>query len=322
MSAVRKALGSDALILETRQADGDVEILAAVEEVSASEPEPLVPTPARGSTKEARQQALRWHGLSDDLAGRLLEDDLAHALTKSLRFGDLLPSSDATLLFVGEPGAGKSLSVLKLSTRLVMAGQTPLVISADGRKAGAIEQLAAMTRLLGLTLVVADDAATLRRAIGRRTAGGPVLIDGPGLIAGDEADDAMLSDFAAAASAETVLVLPAGLDVSEATELAAHYKSLGARRLVPTKLDVSRRIGGIVEASWRSGLMLTEAGSSPSVVDGFSSVTASMLAGRLQRIAGRTDASVVNPGDAKAQPDTRNTRHDERRGSQIFLRPA
>ena len=72
------------------------------------------------------------------------------------------------LLLVGPPGAGKTLTVARLATRLVMAGITPMVITADGKRAGATEQLAAFTRLLGISLIVASHPVTLGRALTRR----------------------------------------------------------------------------------------------------------------------------------------------------------
>lgn len=287
LDGLRRALGDDALILETREiavdAGGGVEILAAVEH-------PDTPPPrARGAEAlEARREALTWQGLSAELAGRLLEADLAHAVTKSLAFGDLPLGRGATpLLFAGEPGAGKSLTVMKLATRLVMGGETPLVISADNRKAGATEQLAAMTRILGLTLIVADDAPQIRRALGRRTDGAVVLIDGPGLVLSDQADDRVLRSLSRETGAEIVFVLPAGLDAAEAAETALDYAGAGARRLVATRLDVSRRIGAVVEAAFRSRLLLTLCGTGPELAGGLEPLTATMIAERLGRAAGR-----------------------------------
>ena len=45
-----------------------------------------------------------------------------------------------------------------------------------------------------------------------------------------------------------VLVLPAGLDVAEATDLALAYASAGAKLLVATRLDLAHRLGGILAA--------------------------------------------------------------------------
>ena len=283
MAAVRASFGEDALIVETRYVPSGVEILASVERHD-DEVAPLqVPDVLRKQDNE-RRVLLRWHGIGDELASRLSEGELAQACARNIAFGRLCLEPNAPpLLFAGEPGAGKSMSLIKVATRLVMTGATPLVISADGRKAGATEQLAAMTRLLGLTLIVADEPRTLVRALKRRLNGAPVLIDGPGMIVGDPHDEASLRAMLDAVTAELILVVPGGLDPGETIDIASYHAALGARRLIVTRLDVARRIGGLVEAAWHSRLILTEAGVGPSVVDGLEPLTAHSLAERLQQ---------------------------------------
>ena len=128
-----------------------------------------------------------------------------------MAFAPLPLDSARPLLLAGPPGAGKTLTAARLATRLVMAGITPLIITADGKRAGAVEQLAAFTRLLGVELTVANQPVVLGRALARRQPGAPVLIDAPGSDPFDPAQREELTMLAATADAETVLVLPAGL---------------------------------------------------------------------------------------------------------------
>ena len=309
MRSVRRALGEDGLILETREAGGGIEILAAADPAGPSEdartsPEPLAIAPPRGSAASALRDSLASHGLSAPLLPHLLEGDLAAALASTIRFGALpLDRGCAPLVFAGEPGAGKTLSVIKIATRLVLGGRAPLVISADDRRAGAIEQLASMTRLLGLTMIVANDAEQLRRAIGRRANDAPVLIDAPGLDVFSTADRAALTTMRDAAAAEIVLVLPAGLDAAEASETATEYAAIGARRMLATRLDVARRLGGIVEPAFRSGLMLTEGGTSADAASGLAPLTPSMLADRLREPA---FVAARHPARRRADPSSQD----------------
>ena len=69
---------------------------------------------------------------------------------------------------------------MRLATRLVMSGTVPMVVTTDGQRAGATEQLAAFTRLLGIPLLVASHPVSLARALAQRTDGAPVLIDTAG----------------------------------------------------------------------------------------------------------------------------------------------
>jgi flagellar biosynthesis protein FlhF len=252
MSRVRSELGDDALILATRRVTGGVEITAAVE---PEEPEPS--QPAAGA-------ALQYHGLPREFE------------PANLSFASL--PLEAPLLFVGPPGAGKTLTVARLATRLVIKGIQPLVITADGKRAGATEELAAFTKLLGIRLVVACHPVTLGRALVQHD--GPVLIDTPGCNPFDQMQLTDLTNLSATATGTLVLVLPAGLDPAEAADIAEAFASIGARYLVATRLDISRRLGGVLAAA-AAGLALTEAGVGPGAADGLQPITPEWLAARL-----------------------------------------
>ena len=281
MALVRQSLGEDALILETRQIESGFEVLAAID-ARGDTVAPLELANISDEYLDERRAALAWHGVSPDLIARLTDKELARDLGRRLRFAAIEPvATDRPLLFVGEPGSGKTLSLVKIATRLVMDGVKPHLVSTDGQKAGAAEQLAALTRILGLTLVVADQPATLRRAVEMRTGDVPTLIDGRGMIPGSTEDESVLRSLIASVDAEPILVLPAGLDAAESVDISAHFARLGARRLIATRLDVARRIGGVVEAAWRSRLVLAEYGLSGDVVDGLAPLTSNVLADRL-----------------------------------------
>jgi len=186
-------------------------------------------------------------------------------------------------MVVGPPGAGKTLTVARLAARLVMAGTAPMVVTADGKRAGAAEQLAAFTRLLGLQLLVASAPAALSRALARREAGAPVLIDTPGTDPFEAGQREDIAALAATAGARLAVVLPAGLDVGEATDLAGAYATCGARLLAATRLDLARRIGAVLAAAG-AGLALAEAGIGPGAADGLVPMTPDLLATRLMRV--------------------------------------
>lgn len=274
MAQVRAELGLDAVILDSRRVKGGVEVTAALDRA----PEPvmiappmLVPSPS-----------LTRHNLPAALAARLADGPLVEGLAAALRFAPLPDGRTRPLILVGPPGAGKTLSCAKLATRAVLAGAAPLVASTDGLRAGATEQLAAFTRLLGLALAVATEPEVLARALVGRTTGQPVLVDSAGCDPFDPVQAAWLREMVLAAGAEMVVVMPAGLDPAEAAETAAAFAALGARHLLPTRLDVARRLGGVLAAA-TAGLALGEAGTGPGVADGLTVIDPAWLA---QRLAG------------------------------------
>ena len=273
MARIRAELGHDALILASRQVGGEVEVTAALE------PEEDLPPPLPAASQV---MALRYHGVPEPLLSRLAAGALPARLAAVFAFAGLpLEPGMPPLLLVGPPGAGKTLMAARLATRLVMAGVTPLVITADGKRAGATEQLAAFTRVLDLSLVVANHPVTLGRAVARRLADAPVLIDTPGFDPFNPEQREELQALAATSAATAAVVLSAGIDPAEAADLAQAYAALGATLMIATKLDLARRLGSVLAAAEAGRLTVTEAGIGPGVADGLIRLTPEELASRL-----------------------------------------
>ncbi len=286
MAQVRRELGPDALLLSSRRVGEGVEVSAAIEDDEG--PAPLdVPVPAARPAAHGRTLAdqLAWHGVERAMAARLTQGDLAATITAEVAFAPLEPSSKLRpLLLVGPPGAGKTLTVARLATRMVMAGCQPAVLTADGRRAAAAEQLAGVTRLLGLTLTVCQPD-TMARALTRVHPDAPVLIDTTGLDPFDPVDRDELAALAEAAKGSLALVLPAGLDPAEARDIAEAFRDGGARHLVATRLDTARRLGSVLSAA-ATGLALAEAGIGPGVADGLVPFEPAYLVRRLKSPGG------------------------------------
>lgn len=278
LAAARDALGDEAIILDTRRVGGGVEVTAALDVA-----EPLLIPPEGASAPLDLPPALARHNLPAPLALRLGQGRLGPALAAHLSFAAL--PLDRPLLLVGPPGAGKTLTCAKLAARATMAGQTPLVVTADGARAGAVEQLAAFTRLLRLTLAVAAQPEVLAKSVQRREPGQPAFLDGFGCDPFDASQAERLHRLIEAAGATPVLVLPGGLDAEESADLARAFHLLGARHMIATRLDSARRLGGVLAAA-AAGLALTEPGIGPQVARGLHPLSAEWLAARLSAAPG------------------------------------
>lgn len=281
MSRIRRELGPNALILHTRRVSDGVEVAAALEQ---DDDEALPLYQAAPVPQPAVSVALTYHNVPADLAAPLAQGDLPSALAKAFRFRPLALAPDsAPLLLAGPPGAGKTLTAARLATQLVIAGTPPRVITADGQRAGGAEQLAAFTRLLGISLITVEGVAALGKAIRQCEPGRPTIVDLPGSnpFCAEECDE--LEALAECAAGSLVAVLPAGLDPAEAQELAEGYRIAGARQLVATRLDLARRLGAVLAAG-RSGLALAAAGIGPGAADGLVDMTPDFLAQRLMSI--------------------------------------
>lgn len=276
LAQMRAELGVDALILSTRRTADGVEVTAAVDDT---------PQPLPQQDDAARTRCLAFHGSPEQLSAALQRGPLPEALADRFKFAAFdLQACARPLMFTGPPGAGKTLTVARLATRLVLCGIHPLVITADGQRAGAAEQLAAFTRLLDLDLLVASEPVQLARALSRRLAGAPVLIDMPGANPFNAAEHAELVALATTVNARVAVVLPAGLDPGEAADTAAAFVASGAEYLVATRLDIARRIGSVLAAAG-AGLALAEAGIGPGAADGLIPLTPAWLARRLMDVS-------------------------------------
>jgi flagellar biosynthesis protein FlhF len=284
MSLVRARLGADAIIVSTDEdEDGNARVTAAVER-------PERPLPAGGHDMVDRiNEALSAHGLGPTLVEKILcaaltfdtEDPLvalAGALTKLLSFAPVEAAPRRPLLLIGPPGAGKTLSLVKLAARAVMGGATPRLVTADTVRAGAIEQLEAFARIMKLPVHRATTAARLGPLVAASKGRELLLIDSTGANPYQAADRRELAAIIAASGAEPLLVLPAGGDAVDTRETARIFRDLGATRLIVTRLDLTQRLGSVIGAVEDLRIALSEASATADVANGLTPFNAVVLA--------------------------------------------
>jgi flagellar biosynthesis protein FlhF len=290
MEQVRRDLGEDAIIVSTQSLPGGrgARVSAAIEDAIADEAffpggwdEDADLPPPRPATRPANPlcDALVFHGVPPPLDDRLIQATAAYrgeshllALAGALDsifgfepFANLAKGPPRML--IGPPGAGKTIACAKLLLRARKQGLPALAITTDLRRAGGIEQLEAFTRILGQDLVTADTPEALAQAT--ETAGnGVALIDTPGINPFDPGELKDLAALVKAARAEPVLVLAAGTDAGDASDIARAFAQMGTHRLLPTRLDAARRLGSLLAAADGGGLAFADAGFSANVADG------------------------------------------------------
>jgi flagellar biosynthesis protein FlhF len=289
MARLRALLGADAIIVATQQVDDGVRITGAVEndEVDLGA---LLAEPQSSPCVERLARVAAHHELPAGVRDRLLAAvrelsstepiaALGHALHQLYRFAPL--PQPARLLLSGPPGAGKTASVAKLAARAVLEGRTVAVFSTDVARAGGIEQLRALLAPLQLEPEAAPEPKRLERLIGE--AGAELtLIDSPGINPFRPADLGRLSQALEISGALPVLVLDAGTGSGDSADMAQTFAALGSRWLFATKLDVARRLGGVLAAA-DAGLALAEAGIGPTIGRGLGALSPAGLARLLVR---------------------------------------
>lgn len=305
MQMIRDTLGEDAIIVATREENGGkaVRVTAAIEEHDHHEPfEDYDREDSEngwlqydseeedGGVSEILTEVLLKHSVPEEIIDQViscatvvgLEQPhiaLVAALEHLYVFRGLpQKTTEKTYMLVGPPGSGKTLTAAKLAARATMAGLNASVISTDTMRAGGIEQLAAFTKILNVPLQKARDSKELHQCLEQSKNTDFRIIDTGGFnpFRNDEMRD--LARLIAAGDIEPVLVMPAGSDAEECGEIARIYASLGVRHMLPTRLDIGRRLGGVLAAAHYGGLIFAEASDTPSVAEGLFTLSPDRLA--------------------------------------------
>lgn len=290
MKMVRDALGEDAIIVATRDDDaGGIRVTAAIDDVPPSNahsaktnsatPNSTDVEPDDGSAAlELIAEALTRHQVPPHLSERLMatatqfaNDDpvlaLGAAFDTHFQFQPIIEDKpDKPVILIGPPGAGKTLCIAKFATKAALSKRPVTVISTDLERAGGMEQLAAFTRLLKLNLVEIEDAHALHDMVAMQK-GTHVLVDTPGCNPFNDQDRKNIHALVAACGGEATMVIPAATDSSEAIDMAHEFRALGAVRLLVTRLEMTRRLGGMLRVSFDAHLPFANYTNSSKVVD-------------------------------------------------------
>jgi flagellar biosynthesis protein FlhF len=319
MAEIRKTLGDDAVIISTtRDPMGkSVSVTAAAERddpMDGMETAEVAPhannhshsafAPSSGS-EEAKvfielKAVLAYHSVPEDVAQKLLAtaemihfkpDATYEGIRRTLStlldacFQFLpLPTNRAgfRLMLVGPPGIGKTMTIAKIAAQLAMEKKEVMVITTDTKRAGGVEQLQAYTDILRMPLKVAEDRSQLMNFLKECGPESRVLIDTSGTNPYDAAEIKELMEFMGISGVEPVLTMPSGGDAREAAFFAKAFLPTGAKRLLMTRVDISRRYGSILSAA-AAGYALCNSSSSSKVVGEYRALDAETLSSLLMQ---------------------------------------
>lgn len=302
MDMVRESLGEDAIIVSTHEEKGKgVRVTAALEPDNG---------PGFEIGGSAEDQWLQYDEEVDDedaVAEEITDVLLRHAVpaetidmiaSTALGLGVTTPriammaalehlynfepipqkGKAKPIMVVGTPGAGKTLAIAKLATRAVVNDVNVSVITADTKRAGGVGQIEAFTKLLGIDLVKVRKPEELKEKLAELTGKfDQVYIDMPGINPFDAEDMRFLGRYISSAAVTPYLVAQAGIDSDEAADIAKAFSVLGVDKMIPTRLDLARRLGGLLSAAHEAGMSFADGSHTEAVADGLTSINAEHL---------------------------------------------
>ena len=296
-------MGDDAVILSEREVPGGVEVRAATDKLGGgmvpSESRILtrlgVPTSPRLVENPMRNRvrdALLWHGAPQRFADRAADagivggyadmdatSAIGSALEAMITCDPILARPSRDILLVGAPGHGRTATAAKLTRRAAVANSEILPVAADlDATAGGAQLAAYLEREQDQVRSVSnpDDLFSLLKTI--REEEKRCVIDLPAIVPFDQDDMASLQDLIAVIDAEPVLVISAEGHPEDQAEAARAFARCGIRRAIITKLDVTRRRGGIVSALAAAKISFSHLAVTPFIGGGLVPATPSRLA--------------------------------------------
>jgi flagellar biosynthesis protein FlhF len=167
--------------------------------------------------------------------------------------------SGGIMAVVGPTGAGKTTTIAKLAARWCMhhGSQDLALVSTDGYRIGAREQLMTYARILGVPMYAANSGMDLARALERLKSKKLVLIDTAGM---GPRDVRLAEQLAAlqlgAARARVMLALPAQGEGHALEEIVQAFARLAPAACILTKVDEAASLGAVISTTLRHKLKI------------------------------------------------------------------
>lgn len=296
---IKNELGDDAVIISSENAsDGSVVVTAALEDdfdISFDEKnEANIVENSKIFDERYLRECMEYHAVLQNVGEKVmalarqisreqnLSDDkriLEKVFDTLYRYEDILDLRQPVKLFMGTPGSGKSTAVAKAATLAKFKKIPACIISTDNVRAGANKQLEAFAKILELDFYFCKDERGLFRQVNEaKTRYALILVDTPGINPFIPSEVDRVGKFADAVKNQAILTMDTGRNTFEAVEIAEIFAKIGASCLLPTRLDLTRRIGAVLSVAACCGFSFCAASVSSSIANGLAPIDSKSLA--------------------------------------------
>ena len=268
-------------------------------------------------------------GFSGGLARRLVQEmagDINHEegrkwLTAAINRRLRTLSSEADFIdrggvyaLVGPTGVGKTTTTAKLAARCVVRyGPDSLaLLTTDGYRIGAHEQLRIYGRILGVPVFVVRDAEDLRRTLADLHGKHMVLIDTVGMSQRDRMVAEQAAMLTRSGEVNRLLLLNAGSRGDTLDDVVRSYGGEDLAGCILTKVDEATALAPALDCIVRHGLTLSYVGNGQRVPEDLHLPNRKYLLHRAFKVgAGETAHSLRKDEVALTFPETRNPARGE-----------
>ncbi len=296
---IKSELGDDAIIISSEKtSDGKILVSAAIDEQEElffdDKEEAQTISPLAIFEERHLRDCLEYHGVLDVVASKILatarqesqyetDKDEKKILVKTLKklyaFSEILDMRHPVKLFMGTSGSGKSTAIAKVATQAKMSKISSCIISTDNVRAGANKQLEAFAEILDVDFYFCKDSQELSLKVKDcKNKYGLVLIDTPGINPFIEKEVKRVSEYCQTIQAQKILTMDAGRNTMEAVEIGEIFMDIGAQFLLPTRLDLTRRIGTVLSVAACCDMGYYAASVSSSIANGLAEINQETLA--------------------------------------------
>jgi flagellar biosynthesis protein FlhF len=200
---------------------------------------------------------------------------------------DEIVEAGGVYALVGPTGVGKTTTLAKLASRCALRyGASRLaIITTDGYRVGAYDQLRAYAKILGVTLHAVQDPQALAAIVAGLGDRHLVLVDTAGM---SQRDARLPAELAAldAAGARRLVLLNAAAQPEQLEDVARVYGAALAAGSILTKVDEAVKIGAALDCVSRHGLPLAYIANGQRVPEDLHAPSVPYLAHRALRPAG------------------------------------
>lgn len=290
---VRDELGEDAVIISSENADdGQIIVTAALEsdfDISFDDDETPEVFDDRYVFDETQlRSCLDYHGIVPVVAERIMsearivsrrnklndpEKILAEVFAGMFRYKDILDLTCPVKMFMGTPGTGKTTAIAKVATQAKFKKIPTCIISTDNVRAGANKQLQAFAEILELNFFFCKDERSLYDVVCNAKRNFKlILTDTPGINPFVEKEVDRIGRLSEVVKSDVILTIDAGRNAYEAVEIAEIFSKIGADRILPTRLDLTRRIGSVLSVAACCNFGFCSASVSSSIANGLAPI--------------------------------------------------